>query len=77
MSAQNEINQDVIVFENLCRPSSDVAGNYISVKAKAVQPVEPFKCSNAAGYTRVVESLDEIGVLASTSGRKIKAAFGR
>ena len=76
MSQNNETNQDVIVFENLRRPSGDIAGDYAAVKAKSFQPTEPFMCSNAPGCTRVVESLDEIGKLASVSGGKIKAAFG-
>jgi len=77
MSAQNETNPDVIVFDNLRRPSGDVAGSYTPVKAKAFQPAESFKCSNAAGHTRVVDSRDSIAELASVSGKKIKAAFGK
>jgi len=77
MNAANETNQDVIVFKNLRRPSANIAGDYTEVVAKAVKPTEPFVCANASGYTRVVESFDEIGELASTSGRKIKAVFGK
>jgi hypothetical protein len=76
MSRDNETNQEVIVFNNLRRPSGDIAGNTAPVKAKAFQPTESFVCSNAPGCTRVVDSLDEIGELANSAGSKFRASFG-
>ena len=77
MNAQNEANLDVIVFENLRRPSGGIVEDGVPVKARAVQVTEPFVCANASGCARVVESLDEVGEIASLSGKKFKAAFGK
>jgi len=77
MNTVNENEQDVIVFENLRRPSDDIVGDYTSVKARVIPVAEPFVRSNAAGTTRIVESLTEVGELARQSGLKIKAVFAQ
>lgn len=77
MNAQDEAKQDVIVFDNLRRPSGGIVNGGAPVEARAIQATEPFVCANASGCTRVVDSLDDIGNIAAVSGAKFKAAFGR
>jgi hypothetical protein len=73
MSTSNE--QDVIVFDNLFRPTGNVVGELQPVKA--VRPTtEPFVSPNAAGDIREVNELDDIKKCASHSGTNLKAAFG-
>lgn len=78
MNAQNEANQDVIVFDNLCRPSGGIVDGGLPVEARAInKAAEPFVCANASGCTRVFDSLNEIGDVAGVSGQKFKATFGK
>lgn len=63
--------EEVIVFDNLIRPTS-VVGEYSELKA--VQPAsEPCAHSNAAGLVREVKSLAEISECATNSGARLKA----
>ncbi len=77
MNAQDEANQDVIVFDNLRRPSGGIVDGGTPVEARAVKAAEPFLCANASGCTRVFDSLSEVGDVAGVSGQKFKAAFGK
>lgn len=61
---------DVIVFDNLVRPTS-VVGEYAELRA--VQPTVPCAHPNAAGSTREIKSLTDIGDCATKSGARLKA----
>lgn len=69
----NELNgeNDVIVFDNLYRPT-DIVGDYENIKAKS--PV-PFQQSNAAACLVEHGGIEKIGELGATAGARLKAAI--
>jgi len=62
--------ENVIVFDNLVRPTN-VVGEYVDLKA--VHAAEPCAHPNAAGSTREVKSLADIKDCAAKSGGRLKA----
>ena len=59
---------EVIVFENL-RQRTSVIGQYDKVSVVS----KPFVSTNAHGLLHEVKDYEEIGVLASQAGKRIKA----
>jgi len=68
-----EQREDVIVFENLVRPTG-VIGKFDAVTAVR-KVTEPFVNANAVGHTRSVENRAEVGSIANKSGARLKKIF--
>ncbi len=66
-----EIKDDLIVFNNLVRPSDDIVGETRPVKAK----VPKFSAPNAEGNLRAVKDFREVGTIAREAGEKFSSVF--
>ena len=70
MSAESR--PEVIIFDNLTRPT-DVVGEYTQVKAKTPRTAsEPFANTNAAGSVRQINSFSDIAACARLSGERLR-----
>lgn len=65
--------EEIIVFDNLVRPTNDLVGDYRAISAKAP---EPFVASNAPGMPADIgEDLASVGKIASHSARVFREVF--
>ncbi len=66
-----EIRGDLIVFNNLVRPSDEIVGETKPVMAKA----RKFSAPNAEGNLRAVKDFREVGTIAREAGEKFSSVF--
>ena len=66
-----QIQGDLIVFDNLVRPSEEIVGATRPVQAK----VPTFSAANAKGDLREVKDFQDVGAIAHEAGKIFGSVF--
>jgi len=62
---------DLVIFDNLVRPSEELVGETKPVRAR----VPRFTAPNAKGELREVANFEEVGQIAKAAGKSFRRAF--